>query len=323
MSDKNSDQNDISTWAYPDWDDNGQTIKVEDVTPEELIVEVKPLTVAEVEDIRQQAWQEGFDQGNKKGFDEGHQKGHEQGYQAGFEQGEPEGVAAGTVTGQQQAYNEHKEFVEQTVNQLISIVEMYQQPLMAQQKDIEQSLVMMSTRLAKSIIQQELSISEDIICRAVESMVVALPHGYEKTRLWLNPKDIETIEAFLEKRHLSDWKIFPDDSLVLGACRLETAHSCIDFSMQKKFIEHCKSIIEKAELEEFSESITDLSKEDPLSELLQPAPAAQEAPEDAAQQQMSAELEAESTAEIPEIVEAKIPEEIEPTITPKNDEPEL
>ena len=78
-------------WELPLLDERGNQVIQEQ--------EVKPLTAADLEEIRQAAREDGFQEGREAGYQEGFEKGRADGHQQGLQAGEAEG----RELGQQQA----------------------------------------------------------------------------------------------------------------------------------------------------------------------------------------------------------------------------
>ena len=67
----------------------------------------------------------------------------------------------------------------------------------------------------------------------LRSALKLLPMGADNIRIHLNPQDFELAKA-LRERHEESWKILEDEALLPGGCRIETAHSRIDASMETR-----------------------------------------------------------------------------------------
>jgi flagellar assembly protein FliH len=150
---------------------------------------VPPITVAEVEDIRQQA--------------------HDEGYAAGY--------AAGT----QQAQNE-------TV-QIHTLLQGLQNELNQLDEDISQSLLDLSLEIARKMVSETLLVKPEVILKIVSAAISSLPHFNQNAHLILHPDDAELVRKHMgEQLSHAGWKIFTDPKLLRGGCRVETTHTHVD-----------------------------------------------------------------------------------------------
>ena len=179
-------------------------VRVEDVVAED----VKPLTLEDVEAVRQDAWNEGFSTGEKDGFHAGQLKATQ----------EADAVLAAKV---QALENIMREFFE---------------PIASQDQQLEESMLQMVMEISRQVIQRELKTDSSQIKQVVREALKTLPMGSEAVRVYVNPQDFEQIKA-LRERHEENWKIVEDDDLLPGGCRFESVNTQINASIEAR-IEH-------------------------------------------------------------------------------------
>lgn len=180
------------------------SVRVEDVT----IDDVKPLTLDEVEAIRQDAWNEGFSTGEKDGFHAGQLKAAQ----------EAEIVLASKV-----------QVLENIMRELFD-------PIANQDQQLEEMMLELVMQISRQVIQRELKIDSSQIKQVVRESLKLLPIGSEAIRVYVNPQDFEHIKA-LRERHEESWKIIEDDDLLPGGCRFESVNTQINASIETR-IEH-------------------------------------------------------------------------------------
>lgn len=173
--------------------------------PEEELEVVKPFTVEELEQIRQEAYNDGFSTGEKDGFH------------------------AGQLKGQQEARNALNarlaEF-EALMNQLMK-------PLQTQDEQIEDMLLQMLEAMLREVLQREMRADQTQILQVLRGALKALPVGAGNIRIYLNPDDFDAVKA-LRERHEESWRLLEDDSLMAGGCRIETEHSQVDATLETR-----------------------------------------------------------------------------------------
>lgn len=185
---------------------------VEDVAPED----VKPLTLDELEAIRQDAYNEGFATGEKDGFRAGQLKAKQ----------EAEVILADRLAG-----------LERLMGQLF-------EPIAEQDQQLEVALVSLVSHMARQVIQRELSTDSSQIRQVLRDALKLLPMGVNNLRIYLNPQDFEIAKA-LRERHEETWKILEDDALLPGGCRVESEHSRIDATVETRLSQALKQLFEQ------------------------------------------------------------------------------
>lgn len=193
--------------------------------PEE---EPQPLTAEQLEEIRQAARDEGFEEGKAEGFEVGKQEGLTAGQAEGKEQGYQEGFEAGKKDGETH--------VEQQTKEWRHLIEQAYAPLAVIDDDVEKQLVQMVVELSRAICLHEVTQSAESIRQAVQRGIQALPINERKVVIKLNPDDIERVrEAFgSETIEREGWVFSKDEHMELGGCEITTSSSTVDVSLRKR-----------------------------------------------------------------------------------------
>ena len=177
-------------------------------TPQMEAVEleaVKPLTLDELEAIRQDAYNEGFSTGEKDGFHAGQLKAKQ----------EADVVLAGKVA-----------VLEQLMTQLFA-------PIAEQDQQLERALVQLVSQMSREVIRRELLADSSQLTQVLREALKLLPMGAGNVRIHINPQDFELVKA-LRERHEENWRILEDEQLQPGGCRVESEHSLIDASIETR-----------------------------------------------------------------------------------------
>src|SRR5476649_2510082 len=177
-------------WSLPSFDPHVPEPEPEPVieTPAEMeevpLDEVQPLTLEELEAIRQEAYNEGFAAGEKDGFHSTTLRVRQ----------EAEVALAAKIAG-----------LEQLMSHLF-------EPIAEQDTQIEKSLVDLVQHITKQVIQRELAIDSTHIEHVMREALKLLPLGVGNVRLYINPQDFEQVKA-LRERHEETWRIVEDEAL--------------------------------------------------------------------------------------------------------------
>lgn len=199
-------------WALPSFDpEEPEPEPLPEPEPEPVYIEevpveaVTPLTVEEVEAIRQDAYNEGFQIGERDGFH----------------------------AGQLKARQEAEVALSAKLEQLEALMGHLLEPIAAQDERIEDALVVLVRHLTEQVICRELKEDSSQLRSLLQQALKLLPMGASNIRIYVNPSDFELIKE-LRTRHEESWRILEDDQLMPGGCRIETEHSFIDASVETR-----------------------------------------------------------------------------------------
>ncbi|GIU53342.1 flagellar assembly protein FliH [Shewanella sp. KT0246] len=199
-----------------------------------------PPTMAEIEQIRVEAEQEGLEQGKI----EGHNQGLEQGKLEGLEQGHAEGFAQG----EQQGYEVGQVKANEVLERLTQLVQQFEQPLMLLDAEIEAEVLNLAINLAKSIVGHELKTHPEHILSVLRQGVDSLPIKDQQVKLRLHPDDATLVtelysDAQLQKNH---WDIEADPSLNPGDCIINSLRSSVDLRVEERMRQVLHELQEQA-----------------------------------------------------------------------------
>jgi len=164
-------------------------------------------TVAELENIRQQA------------YDEAHKQGHDAGYAAGIQQARSEAA------------------------QIHALLQNLQNSLNQVDEQVAQSLLDLSLEVARKMVGETLQVKPEVILKIVSDAINGLPHFNQNAHLILHPDDAELVRKQMgEQLSHAGWKIFTDAQTRRGGCRVETAHSNVDATTEGRWKRIVESI---------------------------------------------------------------------------------
>lgn len=229
----------FDVWSLPSFDPH---VPEPEPEPEEELPEmeevpleeVQPLTLEEVESIRQEAYNEGFAVGEKEGFH------------------------STTLKVRQEA----DVALTAKLRALESLMLNLFDPIAEQDTQIEKSLVGLVQHIAKQVIQRELAIDSTQIEQVMREALKLLPLGVGNVRLYINPQDFELVKA-LRERHEETWRIVEDATLLPGGCRVETEHSRIDATVETRISQIMAKLFDQLHEQALHPAAADLSLELP------------------------------------------------------------
>ena len=201
----------------------------------EEVAEATPFTVEELEQIREEAYNEGFATGEKDGFH----------------------------SGQLKAQQEAREKMDARLLELETLMNNLMAPIQHQDSQIEDMLLLLVQQTVRSVIQRELTTDSSQILQVLRGALKSLPMGAENIRIYLNPADFEAVKA-LRERHEESWRLLEDDQLLPGGCRVETEHSQIDASLETRLEQALTQLLDQQQEQRAHPVAPDLDALTPL-----------------------------------------------------------
>jgi len=223
-------------WSLPSFDPHVPEPEPEPVVelPAEMeevpLEEVQPLTLEELESIRQEAYNEGFAAGEKDGF------------------------RSTTLKVRQEAETALSVKLASLERLMGSLFE----PIAEQDSQIEKAMVGLVEHIARQVIQRELVLDSSQIESVMREALKLLPLGVGNVRLHINPQDFEQVKA-LRERHEETWRILEDAALQPGGCRVETEYSRIDATVETRISQIMAQLLDQVHEQALNPAESDMS----------------------------------------------------------------
>jgi flagellar assembly protein FliH len=163
---------------------------------------------AEIEVLRNEAWQQGY----------------------------ADGIAEGTAEGHSQGLNEGREQAATEFTRLQQIAAAFAGEVAHANEAIAEDLLNLALDVAKAMLKTALQVKPELVLPIVGEAVRYLPSLQQPALLFLHPSD-----AHLVKEHMEDeltkagWRVAEDMHLEPGGCRIETASNQIDASLSGRW----------------------------------------------------------------------------------------
>ncbi len=237
---------DAKNWNLPFWTEPESVVKArekeQEVEAETVVedeeIEIEPLTAEQLEQIRQEAYNEGLQQGlvegRQKGEKLGHAEGHKDGLIQGQEEGRKVGLEAGTEHGKTQALLEGKKQTDDTVTQLKSVLTSLEEQLSEQKQAIDELLPELVIMLSRAVVSQELDQGSEHIVALVKAALDALPIGATKFSIDVNALDLPFLDVAFKGTDLSAC-LTKNDTVQAGGCQVLSEYSTVDFSLSERW----------------------------------------------------------------------------------------
>jgi len=159
----------------------------------------RPLTAIQIEELHQQAREEGFAQGRREGLEAG------------------------------------KKDVRARVHELETLMQTLARPLEQVDAQIEEQLVQLALAVAKQLIRRELKTDPGQVLAVVREAMAALPLAARGVRLHMHPEDAGLVREMLALNdNERSWQIVEDPVLSRGGCKVSSDTSQIDASVERR-----------------------------------------------------------------------------------------
>jgi flagellar assembly protein FliH len=157
-------------------------------------------TVAELEQLHDQASREGRTEG--------------------FAQGRAEGRAAAALE----------------AARLETLVGTLESACIALREDIADDVLTLALDIARQVLQEALPVKRDLLLPVVREAIQGLPAASQGAQIQLNPADVELVRAhFGEELRINSWQIVEDHRIQPGGCRLASPHGEVDATLATRW----------------------------------------------------------------------------------------
>lgn len=159
----------------------------------------RPLTARQIEELQQQAREEGFAVGRREGLEAG------------------------------------KKEIRARVHELDALMQTLAKPLDQLDAQIEQDLVQLALAVARQLVRRELKSDPGQVLAVVREAMAALPLAARNVRLHLHPEDAALVRDTLSvSDNERSWVIVEDPVLSRGGCKVGSDTSQIDASVERR-----------------------------------------------------------------------------------------
>ncbi len=177
-------------------------------------------TVEEIEAIQRAAHEEGYQAGFEEGRAAGLEAGRQEGFQQGLEEGRTQGLAELRVRGEE----------------LARLLEALETPFQELDQAVSRELAQLAMIVARHLVRRELKTDPGVVVSVVREAVNLLPSSARDIRVVLHPEDAALVRQALavDGGEEARWRIVEEPTLTRGGCRVESADSRIDATVETR-----------------------------------------------------------------------------------------
>jgi len=182
------------------------------------------------------AKEEGFSQGRKSGFSVG----KKDGLQAA--EAEISKIKA-TLAEEKQALAASRQKVDASGNQLIQVLQNLLAPLQTLDNQVEGEMLELVLLIAKRVVFHELSLNPQAIREVIQRSLSLMPIMEDTLHVRLHPDDAVLLDKDLLATPDQLWKIVEDAAISRGGCQLDTRHSHLDATVEKRIADVMQAVL--------------------------------------------------------------------------------
>jgi len=220
------ESSEFQTWSVPQ-----VTTKEDDELAE--MANMPMLTAEQLEEIQQQAYQEGFQEGQQAGYDEGFTR----------------GTQDGQAEGHKQALDSSLEEIQQQAFHFEQMFKSLEQPFSQMSEQVEYEVVVLAMAIAKQIISEEIKTQSENLVPLVKKTLHLLPSYAKRVKIFLHPEDLTLVKNAFElsdELDIEGYHLHEDVNLKRGGCIVDTDISHIDASLDKRIADIAESLLPQA-----------------------------------------------------------------------------
>ncbi|MEH6470182.1 MAG: flagellar assembly protein FliH [Halopseudomonas sp.] len=229
----------LKAWAFPEV--GGAHVvrspfkdKAESSTPvsrPDAPVSPGPLTVGEMEALREKARKEGLAQGLAEGLKQGRQK----------------GLEAGRAEGYKAAHQKAEAEINDLKARLQSMLKAVQSPIEQQLEGLDQAVMRLVVDAAEAVTKRELATRPELLRQAVKESLDALPQQAQQLCFFVHPDDQALLQELCQQERAT-WEVAVDKDLSRGGLRVRGECSFLDYTVEKRFSQVIEQVLAGAGL---------------------------------------------------------------------------
>lgn len=154
------------------------------------------------------------------------------------QQAEEEGFQQGLIRAQQEA--------EELQRRLLQLIDFFEHPLQSLNEDIEHQLTQLAVTLAQQLVRRELKVEPGEIIGLIRDSVQLLPGNTRNISILLNPEDARLVRNALSMENSDEehsWTLVEDPMITRGGCQINAPPSSINATLENRLSELAASVL--------------------------------------------------------------------------------
>ena len=136
--------------------------------------------------------------------------------------------------GRREGIEKGKQQVQAQVARLESIMRSLARPLEQFDGRTMEEIAALAIAIARHIVRREIRAEPGEIMAVIQQAAAVLPASSRRMRLYLNSEDAAFVRDHMTALPDAAWQVIEDPALARGGCRVESEHSRIDASIERR-----------------------------------------------------------------------------------------
>ena len=103
-------------------------------------------------------------------------------------------------------------------------------------QEMAQELLTLALAVARQMLREALKVRPELVLPVVRQAIASLPQANQHPQLFLHPDDAALVRSGLESELAQGhWRVVEDGQMQRGGCRLETAQSELDATLESRW----------------------------------------------------------------------------------------
>ncbi|MDR0233856.1 MAG: flagellar assembly protein FliH [Zoogloeaceae bacterium] len=176
------------------------------------------------EEARQNGYRVGFGEGRTAGYEEGLRAGHAEGYQESFD------------SGRQAGFQESSAAVKQYEEEIQRICQGLQGAMAVFDQEMAEAVLACALKIAEQLTRTAIRVQPEMLLPIIQDAIAALPLHHGPITLFLAQADLEVVHKHLESQFAQEgWVMQMDESLKPGDFRISSGASDVDARMENRW----------------------------------------------------------------------------------------
>lgn len=152
------------------------------------------------------------------------------------QQARQEGYLEGLQQGKEQGYREGQEAARLEAQRLSLLLAQVKDELGQLDQSVARQMLALALGISRQMLRQALRVRPELVLPVVQEAINSLPQANQHPQLFLNPQDAALVRSCLEAdlAH-GHWRVVEDSQITPGGCRLETAQSELDATLESRW----------------------------------------------------------------------------------------
>ncbi|MGI9280146.1 MAG: FliH/SctL family protein [Endozoicomonas sp.] len=240
-------------YSLPSAKDESESFPAPETVSEQTAPQEQQVSAAMTLQDLQQSRQEGYDDGYRTGLEAGRIQGIKEGHEQGLKQGIEEGYIQGQDKGYRDGLSAGEEELQNVLRNLDLNLQNIQQYYKTRKDELSYWLSALIEEVSRQVIRTELKLQPEMIMNIVRETLTHLPDENSQLTIHMHPEDVAQLRK-ARADFSNTWTLLEDDQVAQGDCRVITETAEASASVEER-LSACMEILRESLPEELDRSL--------------------------------------------------------------------